>query len=419
MAKPTPPPDMTPKQQKAWDYAVSLIPADKLGEAPIDLAKVQQPPSDEITGVFGTIYDKSAGITDEVMGYRERIAKMEAEAEKERKGALGRMKEIALGKPRVDTVAEQKKMFAEYGIPEYFEKLKGIEPEITSLRERLAKLNAAEQEAMLGVEQIMQGRLTSSLRGEQSLIERKYAAQRAGISAELAAKLMTAEMYRGNIALARGLVSDVISAMTFDIKMQRQDMDDLYNYYRDELSTLDTASQREISAIRRELEREEDRQREDYQAKLNLMLEAGLSWSPSYLKERSLAELTAEASPMIAAGAPGKVIPGEEPLSISDIKRYREMSPDAGIMPGDTESEANEKVWLHQEFRPIIRQAREGNTPKETFENTLKETNNWDAIPSNVQAIIDEEYLKPPEEKGGGAWGRFWSGVYHRLPFVK
>lgn len=280
------------------------ISADELKEEPpIDLSKIQTPLPDLVTEALGGIYDKSAGVTDFYTEQRERIAKLEEQMATERKGVLETMKELVTGRPTIDVAAEMKKMYAEWGIPEYFEKIKAIEPEIVSLRERLTKLDEREQTSLIAAEQ--RGMPMTYIRGEQALVQRQYAVQRAGISAELGAKTAIAEMYRGNIDLARSLVSDTVNALTYNVQQQRQDMEALYEFYGDYLSTLDTATQRDLANIRADLEKEEKIQREDYLAKLNLMTDAAgkgidLGLTTQDIKDRSLEEITETYSKKVA-----------------------------------------------------------------------------------------------------------------------
>lgn len=278
------------------------------GETAIDLKNIQAPVPSTVTTSNGNIIDKSAGIADDYVSTKERLAKLEEDILTRQKTAFEKMKGLITERPTIDLATEMKKQYAKWGIPEYFEKLQEVSPQIASLQERLAKLDAQEMRA-IGIIETRPG-LGMDLQGKMVIEkQREFAIQRVGLSAELGAKAAIAEMYRGNIDLARSLVSDTVNALTYDIQQKRADVDALYEYYGDYLSTLDTATQREISQIRADLEKEEDTQREDYLAKLNLMTAAAgkgvdLGLTIQNIRDMSLEEVTEIYSEKVAAIVP-------------------------------------------------------------------------------------------------------------------
>lgn len=250
------------------------ISADKLAEEDvIDLNKIQNEVPGGVNKANGSIYNAGAGIAGEIAGYKERIDELEKSVKEQKKGVLETMKGLVTGKPTVDVVAEQKKLYEEWGIPEYYEKLQAITPEISSLMEQINTLKAEQERELLAKEQQLIGRPGAIVYGEKNFIKRQYAIDISAMSAELGAKAAVAEMYRGNISLARGLVSDAVEAYTYTIQQERADMDNLYTFYGDYLSTLDTETQRELDQIRADLEKDETRIRTDKTNVMNLMLE--------------------------------------------------------------------------------------------------------------------------------------------------
>jgi murein DD-endopeptidase MepM/ murein hydrolase activator NlpD len=254
-------------------YIPSTITADQLkGETPIDINKIQAPPPQTVTTSTGSIYNKSTGIIDEVAENKKKIEELEAKWAEEKKGLLETKKEYITGRPTIDLVAEKQKLYEQYGIPEYFEKIKALEPEIASLKQKIADEEARFQRGMEAIEE--KPMAMPLITGEQAALQRQWAIEKSALAAELGVKTSIAEMYRGNIDLARSLVSDTVEALTYDIQQKRADMDALYDFYGDYISTLDRDVQRQLDNIRADLEKEENNQRQDYLAKLNYITTA-------------------------------------------------------------------------------------------------------------------------------------------------
>jgi len=259
----------------------------------LPLTLTQTPPPTSVVRANQNIFTTSQGITGVLQQMWEQQQKALEEAQKQQAGLVAKFKEWIGKQPSVEEVVERERQ--RWQVPQTFEKIQALIPEISSLQEQINQLNVREQQALLNAEQRLAP--MEFIRGEQALIQRQYAIERSALSAELGAKTALAQMYQGNISLARSLISDTIQAMTYDIQQKRQDFEFFYNANRDYIKTLEAKQQNVFNNILQQLREEEERKREEYQQKLQLILDAAakgvnLGLSTEQLKEMSLEEVS-------------------------------------------------------------------------------------------------------------------------------
>ena len=97
----------------------------------------------------------------------------------------------------------------------------------------------------------------------------------------------------------------------------------------------------------------------------------------------------------------------EEPLGILDIQRYNELYPDAGVITGDTQSQADAKViasrqpkeYTDEEFRTFARDDKANNKPYEEVIASI-DSNQLIINKDRAKLIVSEIYGKDKEKKG-------------------
>lgn len=239
---------------------------DLAGATPLDM-----PPAAGAEGAdstFGTVSSMLDWWKTETERYREEAKTAREVAEKARGELETAMEE------RPSTVAEIERLRGELEVPEQYQQLLDIMPEIESSMSQLIRSDASYQRGQLGIETRFQGRPGAVMRGEQRLLERQYNIDRSVIAQELSAKAAIAEMYRGNINLARSLISDSVNAMVYDTTQKISDYKYLLEYHEDYVSTLDTNVQNGLNTMLGLLQEEEEAEREDYKSKLELWIDA-------------------------------------------------------------------------------------------------------------------------------------------------
>jgi len=221
-------------------------------ESPLNLSNIQAPPPKDATRAI-------TDITNSASSYRQIIdqaRKQQAEL---------------LKQPSADVSGAQAQLQTQYGVDTNFQQLQALAPEIADLNNKIANLDAREQAdlAQLIGQPVSQG----FSMGMEGRIKRQYAAERAGLAGMLGAKTAIAAMYQGNISTAQSIINSTINALTYDVQQKRQDMDKLYDFYGDFISSLEKKEQTELANARQDLLIEESNQREDYRYLLNLMID--------------------------------------------------------------------------------------------------------------------------------------------------
>lgn len=212
------------------------------------------------------------------------------------------------GKEAPPSVAEKRAgEFEEIGVEpsEFFKEQAAATAEIGSLLEDYDKLVAKKDQGLVNIETRLQGRPGAILRGEQALFQKQANIELSQSAAQINTKMAIQEMKNGNFEQARNFVREAVSDWTFDLNLELQQFEqfeeqnatiiaDLDEEYKTALSDAKSAKLAEIELVEKEMT-----------DKANLMVDAAkegidLGWTPQYMADKTLAELTQEYSSRVA-----------------------------------------------------------------------------------------------------------------------
>lgn len=149
---------------------------------------------------------------------------------------------IANRQPIAQLLSEQQ---AKWQVPELYDKLLGYTDQMAAALQQVNDLKAAEQEALAQSEQRLAP--ITYIRGEQALIQDKYARQIANATAVANAQAVLIEATRGNLTTARQFAQDMVAAATYDYERQVQDLQNLITINYDLFSNLSQQEQQYLS----------------------------------------------------------------------------------------------------------------------------------------------------------------------------
>jgi len=263
----------TPEQEAALKNVMSAFqPMDMSavgGTTPLDLEPAGVP--DDTKDAFMDIATETGAILSEGAELHQIYQDMLKQLAEQQKTFFDKAKEMIAGRPKIDMEAIMKGLHEQYGIPEYYERLQSQIPKIDALNRQMIDLQTREQQSLMASEQRMAP--MTFIRGEQALIQRQYAVEKASVAAQLGAETALAEMYKGNINMARTLIGDVVQALTYDYNQQVADWEMNFNLYQDYFSALDSSTQKALDMAYNEIVRQRDRKEKEYDTLLNAWLE--------------------------------------------------------------------------------------------------------------------------------------------------
>ena len=221
------------------------------------------------------------------------------------KGITQKRAEVREAQPTTQEITTQ--VMEQFGItPESLQRRQGLIGQLTEFSRQQADLEAQKQQRLLGAEQQFAGRLTSALRGEQSLIERQYNSKIAAKAAQAAVIGQQLQLERGLFQDAMAMTSMVVQAATYDQQQQIADLDWAFDTYKDLYAIMDADERKEWDRSYTLAKDELDRQQSDATNKMNLLTSAAqaginLGWDMNYMQSKSLEELTSEYSTKVSA----------------------------------------------------------------------------------------------------------------------
>lgn len=180
-------------------------------------------------------------------------------------------------------------------MPETFQKSQALIPEIDALSTRLINLQTEEATQTAKIQDNAQFSQDFADR-ETNRIQRNYAIRQAGVSAEIGVKTALYNAYNGQIQTAKGIVSDIVDNMVRDTAMTADNIKTFLAVNQDFIGSLDAESKSILSDISNYWADKEKQDREDYTAKLNLVVENRLSLSVTDIQRMTLEEVTSMAS---------------------------------------------------------------------------------------------------------------------------
>ncbi len=220
-----------------------------------------------------------------------------------------KMVEAVKGKPTANATQAQATAQAQYQVPEWLQKVQEQSVKVASLQGEIDKINVLQLQEIDRTRAQLANVPTYIIDRQENQINREYASQKAYKAAELGGEAALLQAYSGNLTEARNLVTDAVSAYTYDTQQKRADFDSLYNIYGDWIQSLDKEQQTILDNARTEAIRQEDNAKKDATDVMNTMLKypnAGIKITdtPAQATEKAMAVAPTE-KPSIFGTAEG------------------------------------------------------------------------------------------------------------------
>lgn len=272
---------------------------------------------------------------------------------------------------------------------------------LNEVNKRIGLLQArTEREAAKASEM---GETLGFARGEESLVRREAAFEALELSA-------LAQAAQGELLLARDLAKDAVKTqfeqLEKEARTKRHNILDNFDEMTPEQKRRAKETLKRLDAQDEFLKEEKARREKIQDIALDFVSKGGSIAKAEEIRKAPDA-VTAQALAQQAMPAPTL---GAKPLSITDIERYNDIYPEAGVTAGDTQATANAKVSaLNQPARQEDMQAL-----KTEFPNDIAEID--EAIAQGYSAEEIRSFLVEPDtktEKSGGIFGyikRFFGG---------
>ncbi len=244
--------------------------------------------------------------------------------QQERKGIIEQTKEFLGGVPKMETTVRD--LYQEFGAVSALQRQQTILDTIMQTRQQAVTLQEQRGAAIAVLEQ--QG-TSPYLTGQQARIAESFDRRINTLAAQEAAQVAHYQAEQGNVQQARGLVSDIVDAMTYDTNLELTKMQTFLDINKDEISMLDTSIQRDLQETTRQLENQLNQEKQERTAVLELSLthfNAGIS--PNDTLENA-------------------VVKAQQWLNIQPDARVEDLMaqfPTAGIDSKDTFAEAITKI---------------------------------------------------------------------------
>ena len=366
----------------------------KLGEGSAQEVGTPPPGSVDTAGV-AAISEGIKASTPTQEALKAEIARIEAQ----RAAEASSLKTLIGAQPTALSSDElMRQAFKNLGLPEdftktQFQQLQTTAGEIQSLTLSLNAVNTREQQKLLAIEG--QAVTMGTINSQSDQAKRSFLIEKASISADITAKAAYLQALQGNFQLVTQLVDKAVNYAFMDQTQKINDYRWMYSNYKDEMNNLTSRENQLFDTLLGSIERETAAQKADMRDKISLYINAGIpipdmatlrnqsfeeaaqyvsthGGDPLAMKGREL-ELQRQSDleyqkQLKAAGlgsyAPSKTAPtSNNPLNILDIQRYQEAYPNAGVVAGDTEAQANAKVaasaggkdYTDEELRTIAR----------------------------------------------------------------
>ena len=210
---------------------------------------------------------------------QERIEKQQEELstlQEERKGLIGQAKDFFSTVPKMETSVRD--LQQKFGVTKTLELQEKSLVDAMALRSQAILLSEQRDGAIAALGQ--QGTLTPFITRQQAVIAENYDRRINTLAAQEATQVAMFQAQQGQIQQARGLVSDIVDAMTYDTNLELTKFQMFLDLNRDEISMLDTSIQRDLQETTRQLENQLKEEKAERTAVLELMLQystAGIS----------------------------------------------------------------------------------------------------------------------------------------------
>ena len=228
------------------------------------------------------------------------------EARTKQKGLLESLVKKQEDRPTTEEL--RSRAFQALGLPEgftaqQFNLLQTTQGEIIALNDEMNILRTQEQNIMANNSQqaIPQG----SVNVQNREVERRFAIKKSSLAAEIGVKTMQAQMYQGNVQLAEGLVGKIVTTLLYETNQEIEDLRYMFDIRSDIVDDLESEERKWMDNMLGLLEKKEKVERQDYTAKLNILLDAykdGIipNVSASEVKSMSLEEIIGRVGEQVA-----------------------------------------------------------------------------------------------------------------------
>jgi len=240
----------------------------------------------------------------------------------EQQGWLDQAKTLISGKKSSQELLEEQ--MTKYEVPQNWEKIKSIIPEVNALNVSLANLETQEAQEVSNIE-LNPNFSVQYASKEQTRVSREYAIKKAGLSAQIGAKTAEMEAYQGNIDSARNIISDVVSAMTYDTDQKLQDINTFLDNNQNFINGLESDQKELLNDIQGYWKTKSETDKQDYQDKLNLIIDAAnkgadLGIGVNDVQKMSLEEITSLYQQKVSTAVTEKTQGEQSSLGFSDAK---------------------------------------------------------------------------------------------------
>ena len=243
----------------------------------------------------------------------------------EREGLVDKLKGVFEDRPSAEETVRQERDALGVGL--MLEQQQQTLNNIQNLQTRANTL-VEQRDAAIGMAG-QQAVSTPFITGHQNRIAENYDRRIATVSGQLGAETAVLQAQQGQVQQARGLISDIVDAQTYDTQMELQKMNMFLELNRDEIGMLDQMYQRELQESQRYWENQLNEEKQERSAVLELMLQyhdAGIT------PNDSLEEAVRKSSEWT----------GVQPDA--DVKELMMQYPQAGIEEDDSFAEAINKI---------------------------------------------------------------------------
>lgn len=235
---------------------------------------------------------------------------------------------------------EQQRM----GVETMMTEQRGLIQEISNLKNR--SINLMEQRdaavGVLGAEAVSTPFVTGQQARQAEAFDRRIETN----NAMMGEKQAYLQSLQGQVDQARGLVSDIVDAKTYDTQLELQKVRDFLELNSEDINQLDNIYQREIKEVEEYWENQLEEEKQEKEQVLNMMIEnpeAGVNSGDS------LEDAAQKTATYLKEQAEGQV--SEETREVLDLMMEY---PGAGIRTGDNLIEAAEKAADYARSQPNL-----------------------------------------------------------------
>jgi murein DD-endopeptidase MepM/ murein hydrolase activator NlpD len=169
-------------------------------------------------------------------------------------------------RPTIDTETKRQQEMVESGATDLMGQVSQQNIKVSTIKGEVEKIDTQEQTEIDALENT--GMSRGAIDREKTVIQRKYASQRALKNAELSAEAAILSAIQGNYAMAKGAATDAVNDYTYDYQQNVKTFDNLFSIYSDWVGNLDSKEQNILYKAAETAQNELDKTKEE---KTNVM----------------------------------------------------------------------------------------------------------------------------------------------------